>query len=103
MAKFVVLYSGGSAPTTPEEGAASMKEWETWFKKLGKAVVDMGAPFAKSKTISSSGTHDGEGGNVSNGYTIVEASNLGAAAKLVNGCPIVKDGGKVHVFDLRAM
>ena len=103
MAKFVVLYSGGTAPVTPEAAAASMKEWEAWFGKLGKAVVEAGAPFGKSRTVSPSGTQDGGGGNISNGYSVVEAADLGAAAKLVGACPIVKDGGKVHVFELMQM
>ena len=54
MAKFLVLYSGGKTPTTPQEGEASMKVWTKWFEGLGKAVVEMGAPFAKSKTVTSS-------------------------------------------------
>ena len=80
-----------------------MKAWDAWFKKLGKVVVEAGAPFGKSKTVSSSGIQDGGSGNVSNGYSIVEASDLGAAAKLVNACPIVAEGGKVHVFELMEM
>ena len=60
MAKFLVLYSGGKTPTTPQEGEASMKVWTKWFEGLGKAVVEMGAPFAKSKTVTSSGVQDGK-------------------------------------------
>ena len=62
-----------------------------------------GAPFAASKTVEASGTHDGDGGNISNGYSIVEAADLEAVAKLLSGCPIVKDDGKVHVFELMPM
>ena len=40
---------------------------------------------------------------MSNGYRIVESGGLDAAVKLVSGCPIVADGGKVHVFELMAM
>jgi len=50
--------------------------------------------------VEASRTHDGDGGNISNGYSIVEAADLEAAAKLLSGCPIVKDGGKVHDFEL---
>ena len=103
MAKFVILYSGGKAPTTPQEGEASMKVWTKWFEALGKSVVEAGAPFAGSKTVTSSGVQDGAGGNVSNGYSVVEAADVGAAARLVKGCPIIAEGGKVHVFGLTAM
>ena len=103
MKKFLVLYSGGKAPTTPQEGEASMKAWQAWFGRLGKAVVEAGAPVGASKTLSSSGIRDGSDGNVSNGYSILQADDLGGAAKILKDCPIIADGGKVHVFDLMAM
>jgi hypothetical protein len=31
------------------------------FKGLEKSIVEMGAPFARSKTLSSSGAQDGNG------------------------------------------
>ena len=103
MSKFVVLYSGGKAPTTPQEGEASMKVWQKWFDGLGKAVVEPGAPFGASKTVSGTGVQDGTSGNVSNGYSVVQADDLAGAAKLVKSCPIVAEGGKVHIFELMAM
>jgi hypothetical protein len=103
MKQFIVLYSGGKAPTTPQEGEASMKVWKSWFGRLGGSVVEAGAPFGGSKTVSSSGVQDGTNGNVSNGYSVLQADDLAAAAKLVKECPIIKEGGKVHVFDLMPM
>ena len=103
MKNFVVLYSGGKAPTTPQEGEASMKVWQKWFDGLGKAVVEPGAPFGASKTVSGTGVQDGTSGNVSNGYSVVQADDLAGAAKLVKSCPIVAEGGKVHIFELLAM
>ena len=103
MKKFVVLYSGGKAPTTPQEGEASMKVWQKWFDGLGKSVVEAGAPFGGSKTLSGSGVQDGASGNVSNGYSIVQADDLAGAARLVKACPMIADGGKVHIFELMAM
>jgi hypothetical protein len=103
MAKFMVLYSGGKAPTTPQEGEASMKVWMKWFEGLGKSVVEAGAPFAGSRTVTKSGVQSGASGNVSNGYSLVEAADVGAAAALLKGCPIIAEGGKVHVFELAAM
>ena len=103
MKKFLVLYSGGKTPATPQEGAASMKVWMAWFGKLGGAVVEAGAPFGGSKSVSRSGVQEGSGGNVSNGYSVLQADDLAAAARLVRECPIIAEGGKVHVFDLMAM
>ena len=103
MKKFILLYSGGMAGMSPQEREASMKVWEKWFKELGKSIVEMGAPFAGSKTLSSSGSQDGNGGLALNGYTIFQANDLDAAAKLVKDCPGISEGGKLHIFELAAM
>lgn len=80
-----------------------MKTWMAWFETLGAAVVDAGAPFGASKTVGSVGIQEGAGGNVSNGYSIVQAASLAAAATLVKTCPIIAEGGKVHLFEKAAM
>jgi hypothetical protein len=103
MKKFILLYSGGAAGLSQQERDASMKVWMKWFKGLEKSIVEMGAPFARSKTLSSSGAQDGNGGLAANGYTIFEANDLDAAAKLVKDCPGISEGGKVHIFELAAM
>jgi hypothetical protein len=103
MKKFLVLYSGGKAPTSQQEAEASMKVWMAWFGKLGAAVVDAGNPLGESKTIGITGIHDGPGGNSSNGWGFIQADSLASAAALTKDCPIIAEGGKVHVFDLIAM
>ena len=103
MKKFILLYSGGMAGMSQQEREASMKVWEKWFKGLGKSIVEMGAPFARSKTLSSSGAQDGNGGLALNGYTIFQANDLDAASQLVKDCPGISEGGKVHIFELAAM
>ena len=53
MAKYLLLYGGGSMPESEAEMAAVTKAWTDWFTELGPAVVDPGNPFnADSKTIS---------------------------------------------------
>ena len=78
-----------------------MKVWVAWFEKLGKTIVDAGKPFGQGKIVTSSGIRDGA--NASNGYTIVQAENLSAAAAVAKGCPIIADGGEVQVFETVAM
>jgi hypothetical protein len=105
MKKFIVLYSGGleMAGTSPQQREASMKAWEKWFKGLGKSIVEMGGPFARSRTLSSSGSQDGNGGIATNAYSIFQANDLDAAAKLAKDCPVISEGGKAHIFEIVAM
>ena len=103
MKKFIVLYSGGGAPSTPEEGAELGKIWMEWFATLGPHLKDYGASFGDVHTVDGTGTHAVHGGNISNGYSLFEAESLDAVSTLVKHCPILAAGGKVHVFALADM
>jgi hypothetical protein len=101
MTKYVLLYDGGSMPEAGPETEKVMKAWETWFSKLGKAVVDQGDPFTpKAKSINSDGSvADGPVGGMASGYSILEADSLDAAMKMAKGCPVLQGGAKISVFE----
>jgi hypothetical protein len=101
MANYLLLYSGGSMPDSPAEQAAVMKEWEVWFGKIGSGLVDGGDPFTgKAKTVASDGkATDGPIGSPASGYSIVKADTLDAAVALAKGCPILKSGAKISVYE----
>ena len=101
MAKYVLVYSGGSAGATPAERQAQMQQWGNWFGQLGKAVVDNGNPFSdKVKSLSSDGkVKDGPLGQRASGYSIVEAGSIDAATELAKGCPVLSSGGQITVYE----
>jgi len=96
--KFLYLYSGGGRPASEAEGKAMMGAWMAYYGKLGKAIVDGGAPFAPgSKTIGkASASH-------ASGYTIVEANSLADAVAMTDGHPHVAHGGGIEVFEFASM
>ena len=99
MAKYLLLYGGGSMPETEAEQAAVMTAWTSWFTELGSAVVDPGNPFnADSKTISSGPTVVDAKATAS-GYSVIEADSLDQAAKLAENCPVLLGGAQVMVFE----
>lgn len=101
MTKYVYLYIGGGMPETEEDSAVVLKAWEDWFTGLGPAVVDGGYPFTPiAKSITSAGlVNDGPSGSLSTGYSIVEASSMDAAVEMAKGCPHLKSGGDVSVYE----
>lgn len=102
MAKFVVLYSGGSGmAASPEEQERIMGEWGAWYGKLGPAIVDGGNPFGASKSIAGAGAAvaDGPGSLPSTGYTIIDVDSLDAAAAACADHPHLSQGGQVAVFE----
>lgn len=102
MAKFVVMFHAGDSPQEPTP--AVMDRWMAWFGELGDAVVDTGAPFAGSATISSDGTPSpGSGPDPATGYTVIEAPSLHDAVVLAKGCPGLSAGGSVRLYEERQM
>ena len=101
MANYLLLYSGGSMPETPEEQAAVMDAWTTWFNDLGSALVDGGNPFTgAAKNIDSDGAvSEASAGTTASGYSILKADSLDEAVELASGCPVLQGGAQVTVFE----
>ena len=99
MAKYLLLYGGGSMPETEAEMAAVTKAWTDWFTDLGSAVVDPGNPFnADSKTISAGPTVTDAKATAS-GYSVIEADSLDQAAKYASTCPVLAGDSDVTVYE----
>lgn len=60
-------------------------------------MVDPGNPTGSSTTVSPSGRSDGAASGIT-GYSIISAGNLDQAAELAKGCPIIADGGVIHIY-----
>ena len=104
MPKFMLVYHGGSAPESPEEGEKVMAKWMTWLQGMGDAVVDGGNPVGMSKTVSAAGISDDGGANPVSGYSMVQADTIDAACELAKGCPILEDtDGSVEVAEIHEM
>ena len=102
MAKFVIIYSGGSGmAATPEERERIMGEWGAWYGRQGPAITDGGNAFGASRSIAGAGAAaaDGPGTVPATGYTIIEADSLDAAAAACADHPHLRHGGQVSVFE----
>lgn len=104
MKKFILLYKGPAASPemmTKEQGEASDSVWRSWSKKVGKALVDVGAPMTGGKAVVDDGST--EQATDLNGYSIIEAENMDEVLKLVEGNPFLMDKTgefSVEVFEL---
>jgi hypothetical protein len=99
MAKYLLLYEGGSMPETDAERDTVMKAWESWLGSLGGAVVDAGNPFTPaSKRIKADGSIS-DGAGPATGYSVIEADSLAAATDLAKGCPVLAGGASVGVYE----
>ncbi len=106
MKKFILLYNGPATEAKdmdPEKAKEIMGHWSVWMDKLGSAMVDMGQPMDRNGECVKD---DGSKGEVPqlNGYSIIQAADMAAAVKLVDGHPFLSDKtGKfcVDVYELQ--
>ena len=103
MSKFVLAYTGGAMASTPEEQQKAMEAWMAWFGSLGEAVLDVGNPFTSGCTVAADGSTKDGGAAGLTGYSIIEASDLPAAAGMAKGCPVLANGGGVEVYEALPM
>jgi hypothetical protein len=101
MANFVFLYTGGSMPKTDSDRKLVTEEWNKWYGKLGHAVVDQGNPFAPvAKSITSDGrVIETTACTAASGYSVIKAESLSRALDLAKGCPVLKTGGEISVYE----
>ena len=100
MTKYLLAYKGGGTPASEQDRQAAMAAWGQWFGSLGAAVVDGGNPFGRSRGIAAGGGRDeGAAGSALTGYSVLQAESLDAAARMAAGCPILKSGGTVDVYE----
>ncbi len=98
MANYLLAYKGGGMASSDKERAEQMAAWGKWFGGLGAAVVDGGNPCGTSKTVAKDGNVK-DGGSGITGYSVLKAESLEAAVKLAKGCPLLKAGGSVEVYE----
>jgi hypothetical protein len=107
MSKFIFLYRGPATPMedmSEEDGKAQMEAWGAWIGRLGPALTDVGNPFGARMAVGDDGSSP-EPGDL-NGYSIVEAADLGAAKAMTENHPFLTEGKgrfRVEVFELVPM
>ena len=102
--KYVLVFYGGGMPETPAAQARVMKQWDTWYTKLGSSVADAGLPFSGAvNKIKTDGVSKGPIGQRATGYAILDADSLDKATKMAKGCPILKSGGSIAVYETQSM
>ena len=95
MKRFLAVYTG-SAPAMAkweslsederkERQATGIAAWQAWVDKNKHAIIEVGAPLGRTKSISPAGIADIR--NNLTAFTLVQAESHEAAAKLFEGHP----------------
>jgi hypothetical protein len=87
---------------SPEEMKKGMEPWLAWYKKGGKAIVDMGAPLAKGICVDKKGSSKGQ--TQVTGYTIMQAKDLDAVKAMLADHPhLMMPKASIEVFEMMPM
>jgi hypothetical protein len=102
MSDYVFAYYGEPKFDNPQTGAKHMAKWKAWVGGLGDAVINPGAPFGKTKTVSAGGSADDRGSDRLVGYSVVKAESMEAALAMAKRCPHL-DHGTIDVAEVMDM
>ena len=97
--RYTLIFRGEGVPAEADQLQSFMEEWNTWFSRLGSALLDGGAPFGSSKSVAPDGTITDNAPSALTGYVVIQAHNLEDAAKLSTDCPIRQAGGTIDVYE----
>lgn len=107
MMKFMVLYMAPVAAeeqmnVSPEEMKKGMEPWMAWYKKCGKAIVDMGTPLGKGLCVDKKGSSKGK--TQVTGYSIVQAKDIDAAKAMIADHPhLLMPNASIEVLEMMSM
>ena len=105
MSRFLLVFTGGGMPETPEEQEAVMAAWGKWYQDLGEAIADPGNPLGEAKNIAEGAVTAGAVSSPpASGFTILNADSMDAAVEMAQGCPMLDgDNGQVTVYEAMEM
>ena len=107
MKKFMILYMAPVSAeeqmnVSPEDMKKGMEPWNSWYKKCGKAIVDMGAPLGKGACLDKKGSAKSQ--SQVTGYSIVQAKDLEAAKAMFKDHPhLIMPKASIEVFEIMPM
>jgi hypothetical protein len=99
VARFLVTYHTGDLPHDPQSVAQIRAAFAQWAAKAGAALADLGAPIRSATTISREGIREGPPGGPFMGWSVIEAEDGKAAARLLEDHPILIRGGIVQLSE----
>jgi len=103
MKQFVLVYLGGTQPSSPEESSKHFAKYMEWMTELGDSVVSPAIPLKDTATVNPDGTVREGRSSAMSGFTIIKAESMEAALSTAQACPFLEIGGSLEVSELMQM
>jgi len=101
MSRFMILFYDKDGASANFDRQSETDDFATWMGNIN-GITDRGAPFTlNAMIVNQDSVSEGVKTQDSpNGYCIIEAIDLGAAADLVKHCPVIANGGSLEVREI---
>ena len=103
MPRYIIVYLGGTQPSSPEEGKQHFSRYMDWLSSLGDAAISPANPLRDTSTVNPDGSVSSGGSTTMSGYTLIEADSMDAALSIAKTCPFLHIGGSLEVSELVEM
>jgi len=103
MKQFVLVYLGGTQPSSPEEAGKHYTKYMEWLTSLGDSVVIPTIPLKDTCTVSPDGSIGQGGSSAMSGFSIIKAESMDAALAVAQGCPFLEIDGSLEVSEMMQM
>ena len=103
MKQYVLVYLGGSQPSSPEDARQHFAKYVEWLSSLGDSVVIPTIPLKDTTTVSPDGTVREGGSSAMSGFSIIKADSMEAALSIAQACPFLEIGGSLEVSEMMEM
>lgn len=99
MARFLVIYHTGEMTSDQASVADAREAFRRWAAKTGAALADLGEPARSAVTITSEGASDPSIPGPLMGWSVIEATDREAAARLLRDHPFISRGGVLRIIE----
>jgi len=103
MKQFVLVYLGGTQPSSEVEAKKHFEKYMGWLSSLGDAVVIPTIPLKDTNTVSPDGSIGEGGSSAMSGFSIIRADSMEAALSIAKDCPFLEIGGSLEVSEMMEM
>ena len=103
MAQFVLVYLGGTQPTSQEETSKHFSKYMEWLTSLGDKVVIPTIPLKDTHTVSPDGSVEEGGSTAMSGFSVIKADSIQAAIEIAQSCPFLEINGTLEVSEMMEM
>ena len=99
MAKYLVIYHTGEMTFDQASVADARAAFRQWAAKTGAALADPGEPVRSAVTVTCDGPGDRAVPGPFTGWSVIEAADSDAAARLLRDHPFISRGGVLRIIE----